>query len=274
MTRELRLRIVSAAVMLPIVVADVLLGGYWFQVFALAIAVAIAWEYFKLVDGQAWTAGFFVVSIALVACWFEGYVVEAPWIVELAILVAALVVATGLAFARKGRPGWTIIAVPYVALPLISLITLRDSVELGLAAVLWIFCVVWATDIAAYFAGRTFGGPKLAPRASPNKTWSGLIGGMAGAALAGAVTTWILGMGSAAGLAAVSALLAVSAQAGDIFESAMKRTFGVKDSSNLIPGHGGVMDRVDGMVVAVTVACAIGVFRSGTDMAAQGILVW
>ena len=118
---------------------------------------------------------------------------------------------------------------------------------------LWLFAVVWATDIGAYAAGRTIGGPKLAPAISPNKTWSGLAGGVALAAAVGAIAAWIQGAVDVVLLAAVSGVLAVVAQGGDLLESRLKRRVGAKDSSNLIPGHGGFLDRFDGILAAALV---------------------
>jgi phosphatidate cytidylyltransferase len=132
--------------------------------------------------------------------------------------------------------------------------------------------VVWATDTFAYFAGRMFGGPKLAPVLSPKKTWSGLIGGMVGAAIVSSVyaATWFP---SWIALAVVAAALAVVAQIGDIFESALKRNYGVKDSGYLIPGHGGVLDRVDGLVAVAAVAAIVGFARHSNGLA-EGLLLW
>ena len=132
--------------------------------------------------------------------------------------------------------------------------------------------MVWATDTFAYFAGRMFGGPRLAPVLSPKKTWSGLIGGMVGAALVSSIyaatwfPTWI-------SLAVVAAAMAVVAQIGDIFESALKRNYGVKDSGYLIPGHGGVLDRVDGLVAVAAVAALVGFVRHSNGLA-EGLLLW
>ena len=134
---------------------------------------------------------------------------------------------------------------------------LRGVPELGLALLVWLFVVVWTTDTAAYFAGRAIGGPRLAPAISPSKTWAGLCGGMLGAALTGALAAWLLGSGRLLQAAGLGALLAVVAQLGDLVESGSKRAAGVKDSGTLIPGHGGLLDRVDGLLFAAPVFAAM-----------------
>jgi phosphatidate cytidylyltransferase len=144
----------------------------------------------------------------------------------------------------------------YVGLPAMALVWLRNDVPGGLEHVLWLMIVVWATDICAYFAGRSIGGPKLAPRISPGKTWAGLLGGMAGAGLFGGLLALTFGAGFWLA-ASVGMGVAVVSQLGDLFESALKRRAGVKDSGHLIPGHGGLLDRIDGLVFAAPLFAAI-----------------
>ncbi len=158
----------------------------------------------------------------------------------------------------------------YIGLPVLAFAWLRSDVEYGRVVLFWLLAVVWATDIFAYFAGRSIGGPKMAPRLSPNKTWAGLAGGAAGAMLAGGLTAMWLGA-AIGGLVIVSGALAVVAQAGDVTESALKRRAGVKDSGALIPGHGGILDRVDGLMFAAVGAAAIALLRGGE---AHGVLLW
>ena len=154
-----------------------------------------------------------------------------------------------------------------------ALVWLRADPDLGLVAAIWLLATVWAIDICAYFAGRFFGGPKLAPRISPKKTWAGLIGGMAGAVAVAVVTSIWIGSGSAAILAVIAVALTVLEQAGDFAESALKRRAGVKDSGTLIPGHGGILDRVDGLV-AVTLGAAVLAFLNNAAHPAAGVLIW
>lgn len=151
---------------------------------------------------------------------------------------------------RNGRLG---IGALYIGLPVLALLTLRTG-EQGLLLALWTMALVWACDIGAYFAGRTLGGPKLMPAVSPNKTWAGLIGGVAGAGLFAGILTL---SGLDWRLAAATPALAVLAQMGDLYESWLKRCAGVKDSGNLLPGHGGVLDRLDGLVAVAPVAALL-----------------
>ena len=157
---------------------------------------------------------------------------------------------------------------------LIAPVLLRRDARLGLAAILFLFVIVWLTDITAYFVGRAVGGPKLMPRVSPNKTWSGAVGGTA-AGMAGAVIVaaqfGIAGLGAAA---AVAFVLSVISQLGDLAESAIKRQFNAKDASQLIPGHGGLMDRLDGFVAAAAAGALIGIAHGGLDAPARGLMVW
>lgn len=155
------------------------------------------------------------------------------------------------------QPLWLVLGVIYIAVPCIAVIWLRADPETGLATVLWLLAVIWGTDTGAYFAGRGIGGPKLAPRISPKKTWAGLGGGMIAAGAVGGATAAILGLSNASALVAFSILLAVIAQGGDLLESAVKRHFKVKDSGNIIPGHGGLLDRLDGLMTAAPAVAAV-----------------
>jgi len=163
---------------------------------------------------------------------------------------------------------WLAAGAVYIAVPCIAIIWLRSDAAVGRQAILWLFAVVWATYIGSYFAGRGIGGPKLAPRISPAKTWAGLLGGMVCAALVGAATALLLDLSRAVPLIVISGLLAVVAQAGDLLESMVKRRFGVKDSGHLIPGHGGVLDRLDGLLTAAPAVAAL------TLVTGEGVLAW
>lgn len=150
----------------------------------------------------------------------------------------------------RNRPVWWLVGLLYLVPPCIALVWLRQQPEHGRHIVFWLFCVVWATDTGAYFAGRGIGGPKLIPSISPNKTWAGLLGGMVAAAIVGGLVGAINPVLPAFALAGLAGVVAVVSQAGDFTESAMKRAFGVKDASQIIPGHGGVLDRLDGLLFA------------------------
>ena len=149
------------------------------------------------------------------------------------------------------------LGVLYIGIAGLCLIELRHDNEAGRDNILFLLSAVWASDIGAYMAGRVFGGPRLWPQVSPNKTWSGSIGGLVFAMLVGALLTLVLAPGSMARAAAVAAILAVATQAGDLLESAIKRHFKVKDTSSLIPGHGGLLDRLDGLLAAAPVAALL-----------------
>ena len=187
--------------------------------------------------------------LALLAVYFG------PPVFDAMVAAAALVLAfewyrlcatdTG-GMGRLQRTLWLVAGFPYIVLPSAALVWLRADPTLGRETVFWLFALVWAADTGAYVCGRLIGGPRLAPRISPAKTWAGLLGAIVSAAIAGAVTATIIGYDGALPLAAVSAALGAVAQAGDLAESWVKRQFRVKDTGTLIPGHGGLMDRVDG----------------------------
>ena len=151
--------------------------------------------------------------------------------------------------------GWMVAGFFYALLPALALLWVRDRAPQGLELLLWVFIVTWATDIGAYFSGRAIGGPKLAPSISPNKTVAGLIGGMISAALAG--YAWVELTRMSALLFWLAPLFAIAAQAGDLFESGLKRRAGIKDSGTWLPGHGGALDRLDGLVVVATLTALV-----------------
>jgi phosphatidate cytidylyltransferase len=153
-------------------------------------------------------------------------------------------------------------------------IVLRQDAALGLVAIVFLFAVVWATDIAAYFAGRALGGPKLWPAVSPKKTWSGAIGGLLGGVAAGLLVVKTAGLAIAPMLVLVAFGLSIVSQGGDLLESSIKRRFHAKDASQLIPGHGGLMDRLDGFLTAAAAAVMVGLLRGGLEGPARGLLVW
>ncbi len=194
--------------------------------------------------------------LLLAAIWY-GF----PWIDLILALATPLMIREWTALTR-GRPIVRLSTYVYALAAVVALLWLRHQPAMGRETVIWIVVCIWATDIGAYFVGASAGGAKLAPRISPGKTWSGLIGGMAWAATASAAVGWAFGMGTTVLLALFGAGLAVVGQLGDLLESAVKRGAGVKDSGRLIPGHGGLLDRVDGLVAALVVVALI---RLGID---------
>jgi phosphatidate cytidylyltransferase len=195
--------------------------------------------------------------LLLAAIWF-GF----PWIDLVAALAAPLLISEWIGLTR-GRPLLRLLAVAYTLAAIVALLWLRHQPGDGRETILWIIACIWATDIGAYVVGRTAGGAKLAPRISPGKTWSGLLGGMAWAAVASSATGYAFGLGHTFTLAAIGAGLAIVGQIGDLFESAAKRRAGVKDSGTLIPGHGGLLDRVDGLLAVLVVVALTRLIMGG-----------
>lgn len=258
-------RIASALVLIPVALIAAILGSPYFDLLVVVAGALMAWEWMRLVgEGHLPLPGGLgivaVVASIVVLSFF-------PVRHALSVLAAGALLAGAVAGARRGRGGWYLLGVLYAGLPCCAILWLRAQ-PMGLETVLWLFGLVWATDTGAYLAGRAIGGPKLMPAVSPNKTWAGLIGGVAAAALAGTVAAVLIEEASAYTLATASAALAVIAQGGDLVESALKRRFGVKDSSQLIPGHGGLLDRVDGLVAVVLAAAAVAALRG------ESVLTW
>lgn len=258
MQQELRTRVVSGVVLAVLALAALGLGGWVFAALAaLTVAILFAeWTTMQRISGPFRLLGF-VVIVGVVAAAQLGR----PGLALIALALAVILGALGFSLSRAtgGHSArWLAGGLLYAGLPGIALVWLRQQPD-GLILVLWAMAIVWATDILAYFSGRRFGGPKLAPRISPKKTWAGLVGGMVGAGATSAALAAAFGWpGGLAVLALVGAVLAVVSQGGDLFESWLKRRAGVKDSGKLIPGHGGVMDRVDGLVpVSVVVAALV-----------------
>jgi phosphatidate cytidylyltransferase len=181
---------------------------------------------------------------------------------DILIVVGALVLCWEWFMLCRPQVGWLLAGIPYIIVPSYALLFIRHDPDMGLETIMWVFLIVWATDTFAYAAGRTFGGPKLAPRISPNKTWSGLIGGATGAGIVGVITALVLDHDSVIPLALISAALGALSQGGDLVESWIKRKFGKKDAGSLIPGHGGLFDRVDGLLVAALIVALADVLSS------------
>lgn len=214
--------------------------------------------------------------VTILVAWIGGWVFVLFWAAAACIVLwewSHLVIN-----ARPSRyavfASWMLAGLFYAGVLLIAPLTLRRDPALGFVALIFLFAVVWATDIAAYFAGRAIGGPKLWVAVSPNKTWSGAVGGALGGVTAGLAACSLAGLDLAPKLASVALALSVASQAGDLLESAIKRHFGAKDASHLIPGHGGLMDRLDGFLTAGLLAAMVGLARGGLDAAAQGLLIW
>jgi phosphatidate cytidylyltransferase len=269
---DLGVRALSAAVLIPAVLADVWAGGIWFHLFVALIGILMAMEWVTIVHRGSPVQFALHAAGAMCGALLPLDVGLGGGLIAIAVLAA---LSAALAFHEDGAGAkWRYLGVVYVSIPPIALVMLREDPFHGIAAIVLVMLMVWFADTFAYFAGRIIGGPKLAPRISPKKTWAGLIGAMAGSALAAFAVAKTLGLQSALILVLVAAVLAIVEQAGDLFKSAMKRHYGVKDSGRLIPGHGGVIDRVDGLVAVATAAAIIGAARAGVEHAGTGILVW
>ena len=268
----LRPRVVSALVLAPLPLAAIWLGGIWLALLTIAAGAVMAWEWGRLCRGAP-ERGFAPggVEMALVAIVISVVAFAAGGTARTATALAVLGAVVIFLAARQrpgGEPAWIALGVLWVALPCICFLWLAREEADGRAILLWLLAVVWATDIGAYVVGRSIGGPRLAPRWSPRKTWAGLAGGMLSAGLVGGATALVLGRPSLLTLVLVSAGLAVVAQFGDLAESLAKRRFGVKDTSGLIPGHGGLLDRLDGLL-AVLPAVALMTLIGG-----QSVIAW
>lgn len=257
---DLGVRLASALVLGPLVLAITYFGGIAFVLLMLVASMLFLWEWFTMTGTPATSPKSLTGQGALVALAVLHLAgLEAAGL-GVMVLGAFAVLAVG-GFAKSGR--WGLEGTLYSGLALFSLLALRDGSN-GLVVTFFLLFVVWATDIFAYFTGRAVGGPKLWQRVSPKKTWSGAIGGLVLATVFGAGVAYFSGQAGIWAWALLASLLSIVSQAGDLLESAIKRRFDVKDSSKLIPGHGGIMDRIDGLVAAAIAAVLAGLIAGGT----------
>lgn len=268
--REMRLRLVSAAVLIPTVLLFTWFDEVSFMVLVLLTGALVLREWLRMVGagdlaGVRWVGWSGLVLIALAA-------LTAPMPVAAVVALAAMLAAALVARAQRVDVAvpWVAAGTVYAGLAIMALVALRRGAD-GFGAVVFVFLVAWATDTFAFFVGRRVGGPKLWHRVSPSKTWSGAFGGLVAGTLFGALVARWLGVPVTGATLLVAALIAVVAQAGDLLESAAKRHFAVKDAGSIIPGHGGVMDRVDGLITASFLAVLLGQMMPG-DTAAAGLL--
>lgn len=267
---DLPLRVASALALAPLALVAAYLGGWVFLLFWFAAALGVSWEWMTLVFGTQARRLTLVGAAALLVAAVCAALGRPEW--------GALAVAAGAGFAAALAPhrrgAWAAAGAMYAGALLLAPVMLRADAAAGFAALLLLFAVVWSTDIGAYFAGRLIGGPKLWVRVSPKKTWSGALAGAAAAMLAGLLVAKLTGFAGLTAVAALSLVLSAVSQAGDLFESWVKRRFGAKDASQLIPGHGGLMDRLDGFVTAAAAAALIGLARGGLEAPSRGLLIW
>jgi phosphatidate cytidylyltransferase len=267
-SRNLVVRVIVALVLAPTAIAIAYAGGWLWTVLVTLVAIGLYVEW-RMIIGAARERR--VVASGVVALAIAG-VCLATGRIDASLVALALGLA-GVAMLSPAQPIWTAGGFFYAAAAQVASVLVRLDQAYGFVALILILLVVWVTDIGGYFAGRGIGGPKLWPRVSPRKTWAGAIGGFA-ASLVVAAGFAALGLGKTVPLLLLGAALSIVSQLGDLFESAVKRRFGVKDSSHIIPGHGGLLDRLDGFVAAVVMAAIFGFLRGGVDGVGRGLMIW
>ncbi len=261
---ELTKRVLSALVMAAAALATLWIGGLVFAAFWAAAAAWIWVEWLAMTTAPArrvrmlaGIAGILAVAAALLFA--PGWTVIAG---------AAAILAQLVLPGPRAERGWGVLGLIYAGVVVVAVIIVRNDPALGMAGIAWMFAVVWTSDIAAFFTGRALGGPKLMPSVSPKKTWSGFIGGLIAATIAGIAVGWAAARYGQqpmplAALAILSAAASIAGQAGDLAESALKRRAGVKDSGSTIPGHGGIMDRLDAFCAVAFIVLAALALRHG-----------
>jgi phosphatidate cytidylyltransferase len=267
-SHNLAMRVVAALVLAPLTIATAYAGGLFWTALVTLVSIGLFLEWLTVV-GAAREIGVTVSgSVALaVAGW---YLAAGQTNVSLVVLALGL---AAVALLSPQQRRWSAAGFLYAVAAQLASVLVRLDQDQGLVALIFVLLVVWVTDIGGYFAGRGLGGPKLWPRVSPKKTWAGAFGGFAGS-LAVAAGFAAFGFGKSLPLWVAAAVLSVASQLGDLFESAVKRRFGVKDSSHIIPGHGGLLDRLDGFVAAIVLAALFGIFRGGVDGVGRALMVW
>jgi len=249
-------RIASAAVLLPLALAALWFGGAVFAILVAMAAFFMLREWLRFPGAGPQTMHLIYLWLPLLLALGNMADGKFEWGWGLGLIFALVLPAV-----LRQRPVWAFTGAIYIGLPCLCLVWLRSDSEQGRLIVFWLLAVVWATDTGAYIAGRLIGGPKLIPAISPNKTWAGLLGGMLSAGIVGAAIAILQPALPTLALGLFAAAVAVVSQAGDFFESGVKRRFGVKDSGALIPGHGGALDRLDGVLFAA-------------PFVALGFLIW
>jgi phosphatidate cytidylyltransferase len=267
-SRNLLMRVTAALVLAPIAIAIAYTGGWPWTLLVTLAAIGLYLEWLAIVGAVRQTR---VVALGVAGLAITGLCL-AFGAIDTSLVPMAMGLA-GVALFSTERRNWTVTGFGYAAAAQMASVLVRVDQVCGFVALILILLVVWVTDIGGYFAGRGIGGPKLWPRVSPNKTWAGAIGGFA-ASLVVAVGFARLELGKMGPLLLLGAALSMASQLGDLFESGVKRRFGVKDSSQVIPGHGGLLDRLDGFVAAVVLAAIFGFLRGGVDGVGRGLMVW
>ncbi|MDB5597131.1 MAG: phosphatidate cytidylyltransferase [Hyphomicrobiales bacterium] len=264
-------RLASGVLMIAMALTSLAVGGWPFIIFWLIAGLAVNWEWQRMTGGAREPARFLLGSLVLIAVALlvgNAKRDEAVLVLLFGTIVLAAVASTGSRL-------WNAAGLLYSGALVLSVALLRLSKIDGFESILWLFAIVWGTDIMAYFGGRLIGGAKLWPRVSPSKTWSGFLVGISSGALLGLVAVSFYAVKvDAIPLVLIGVFVGAVAQGGDLFESSVKRRFGFKDSSHLIPGHGGFMDRLDGFIAAVTFVAVFGAAKAGAATAAHGLFIW
>lgn len=268
-TSELITRIVSALIMATFAIAAVIAGSWAFALLVIVAGLIVNWEWARMVRGDGHDRLALMQGAALLTL---VILTETARYWEATAVLIVAIAATVLMAYRGGKLRWSLAGLLYILLPAMALIWLRSDPDYGTAALLFVLVIAWTADSAAYAGGKLIGGPKLAPRVSPKKTWAGFVSGLVFSGIVGFLAGALILDGNALALAFVAMVLALAGILGDLLESGVKRRFNAKDASNLIPGHGGLLDRIDGLLIASLAAAAIG-FR---DAAAPGqaLLQW
>ncbi len=267
-SRNFVMRVLAAAVLAPVTTAIAWSGGWLWALLVTLATIGLYLEWLMIIGlVREWRASVPGVAALAIAgmCLIAGRLDAALIVLAIGLVAVALL--------SPERRQWPATGFFYAAAAQLASVLVRQDPQNGFAALFFILLVVWAADIGGYFAGRGIGGPKLWPKVSPKKTWAGAIGGFSGSLAVAAVFS-AAGAGKTGPLLALAAFLSVISQLGDLFESAVKRRFGVKDSSHIIPGHGGLLDRLDGFVAAVVAAAILGLLRGGADGVGRGLMVW
>ena len=259
---DLRLRILSAALLVPAGLLCLWWAPWSWALLLAVAAIGMAWEWSALCRVPRWSPAALILTGVMPLLTILALANRRSAV--LALLLAAAAAIWLAARSRRGSFTW---GVPYLGIPLACLVWLRADPATGAGNLLFLLLVIWCGDIGAYAAGRWLGGPRLAPRISPGKTWSGAAGGLLAAMLAGAATSLALDAWHPFVLLAAAAI-AIAGQGGDLLESAIKRRAGVKDSGRSIPGHGGLLDRLDAVLTAAPIAVAFAL------AAGQGLYLW
>lgn len=262
---DLPLRTLSSIVLLALALGAAYAGGLVAALVVAFFSVLVLFEWVRLTSGRTGRSIVFAAAVA-------GAIVAAGLdMLPPALLTAAL---AAIAAGAISRDAWLPAGVVYASALGIGIMAIREAPDHGLAALVFVLAIVWSTDSGAFFIGRRLGGPKLVPLISPKKTWSGAIGGLFAAMIAGLLAAWLMDVPLTVPLAIVALFLSIVCQAGDLFESWVKRRFGAKDSGSLIPGHGGIMDRVDGLIFAAAAGAGLGFLHGGPGGIGRGLLLW